>query len=127
MGAVAGRPAGRRARIIGRDAERARVRAFVAAFPREARALLIRVEPGIGKTAVWQHAVHECAWAGFDVLIPRPAEDEMPLGLAGLVDIFEHVDFDTSALLDEENPFARGRGLLVAMRRLARDRRSRRG
>jgi DNA-binding CsgD family transcriptional regulator len=98
------------------------VQAFVASLPGEARALLIRGEPGIGKTAVWQHAVHECAQAGFGVLVTRPAEDEMPLGLAGLVDIFEHVDFDTSALLDEENPFARGRALLAAMRRLARDR-----
>ena len=121
MAVVTGRPDGRRARLVGRDPERARVQGFVASVPREVRALLIRGEPGIGKTAVWRHAVHECADAGFEVLVTRPAKDEMPLGLAGLVDLFEHVDLDTSALLEEENPFARGRAVLAAMRRLARD------
>ena len=121
MDAITGRPAGRRARLVGRDPERARVQAFVAALPHEARALLIRGEPGIGKTAIWRHAVDECAHAGFEVLVARPAKDEMPLGLAGLVDLFDHVELDTTALLAEENPFARGRALLAALRRLARD------
>jgi DNA-binding CsgD family transcriptional regulator len=43
----------------------------------------------------------------------------MPLRLAGLVDLFEHVDVDTGALLEEENPFARGRAVLAGLRRLA--------
>jgi hypothetical protein len=97
------------------------VQAFVAALPHEARALLIRGEAGIGKTAVWRHAVDECVHAGFEVLVTRPAKDEMPLGLAGLVDLFDRVELDTAALLAEENPFARGRLLLAALRRLARD------
>jgi len=121
MGAVTGRPGGRSARLVSRDPERARVQAFVAALPRDAQALLIRGEPGIGKTAVWRHAVQECTHAGFEVLVTRPAKDEMPLGLAGLVDLLDHVDLDTTALLAEENPFARGRALLAALRRLARD------
>ena len=121
MGAVTGRPAGRSARLVSRDPERARVQAFVAALPRDAQALLIRGEPGIGKTAVWRHAVQECTHAGFEVLVTRPAKDEMPLGLAGLVDLLDHVDLDTTVLLAEQNPFARGRALLAALRRLARD------
>jgi DNA-binding CsgD family transcriptional regulator len=121
MEAVTSRPAGRRARLVSRAPERARVQAFVAALPHEARALLIRGEAGIGKTAVWRHAVDECVHAGFEVLITRPAKDEMPLGLAGLVDLFDRVELDTAALLAEENPFARGRLLLAALRRLARD------
>jgi DNA-binding CsgD family transcriptional regulator len=121
MDAVISRPSGRRAPLVSRDSERARVQSFVVALPHAARALLIRGEPGIGKTAVWQHAVHECAHAGFQMLVTRPAKDEMPLGLAGLVDLFDRVELDTAALLAEENPFARGRALLAALRRLARD------
>jgi DNA-binding CsgD family transcriptional regulator len=123
MDAAIGRTAGRRSRLVARDPERARVEAFVAALPHEARALLIRGEPGIGKTAVWRHAVERCTEAGFDVLVTRPAKDEMPLGLTGLVDLFERVELDTAALLaEEEHPFARARAVLAALRQLARDR-----
>jgi DNA-binding CsgD family transcriptional regulator len=117
MGAV-----GRRAHFVGREPERARVRAFAAALPQGSRALLIRGDPGIGKTALWRLGLAECERAGFQVLVTRPAEEEMPLGLAGLVDLFEHVELDTGALLAEDNPFARGRAVLAALRRLSESR-----
>ena len=43
----------------------------------------------------------------------------MTLGLAGLVDLFDHVDVDADALVAEDNPFARGRAVLAALRELA--------
>ena len=46
----------------------------------------------------------------------------MAFGLAALVDLFEHADVDVGALLAEENPFARGRAVLIALRRLAEQR-----
>ena len=122
MATIAGVRAGRRGRLVGREHERARVQAFVAALPAEPRALLLRGAPGIGKTAVWRLALQSCTHAGFEVLVTRPAEDEMPLGLAGLVDLFEHVDVDTGPLLVEDSPFARGRMVLAALRRLAETR-----
>jgi DNA-binding CsgD family transcriptional regulator len=113
---------GRSGNLVGRDTERARVHAFIGALPHEARALLIRGTPGIGKTAVWRFAVRACAEAGFEVLVTRPAQDEMPLGLTGLVDLFERLDVDTTSLLAEDQPLARGRAVLAALRRLAADR-----
>jgi hypothetical protein len=43
--------------LVARDSERARIGAFLAAATESARSLVIRGEPGIGKTARWQHAV----------------------------------------------------------------------
>jgi AAA ATPase domain len=122
MGTVPGASAGRRAHLVGRDPERARVRAFVDSLTQESGALVIRGAPGIGKTALWRHAARECARAGFEVLVTRPAANEMPLAPVGLVDLFARVDVDTGALLEEENPFARGRAVLAALRRLAESR-----
>jgi hypothetical protein len=73
-----------------RQPERERVDAFLAALPAGARALLIRGEPGIGKTALWRLALERCAEIGVGVLLTRPAEEDMAFGLGGLVDLFEH-------------------------------------
>jgi DNA-binding NarL/FixJ family response regulator len=107
---------------VGRDAERGRVAAFVEAVPHGARALLIRGDPGIGKTALWRWAVNECEVNGFSVLVTRAAEEEMPLGLTGLVDLFERVDLDAGALIADDNLFARGRAVLSALRTLSAER-----
>ena len=113
---------GRSVRLEGRESERERIDGFLEALPTGARALLIRGEPGIGKTALLRLALGRCAEAGIGVLLACPAEEEMPFGLAALVDLFEHADVDVGALLAEENPFARGRAVLMALRRLAEQR-----
>jgi DNA-binding CsgD family transcriptional regulator len=118
----AGAQARRTARLEGRQPERERVEMFVDALATGAHGLLIRGEPGIGKTALWRLAIERCAQAGYDVLLARPAEEEMPFGLAALVDLFEHADVDIGALDAEENPFVRGRIVLAALRRLAEQR-----
>jgi DNA-binding CsgD family transcriptional regulator len=105
--------------VVGREAERVRVDTFAAALPHGARSLTITGEAGIGKTALWRHAVERCRAAEYLVLVTRPAEEEMPLALVGLVDLFEHGGLDPGPLLAEDDPFARGRHVLQALRRLA--------
>ena len=119
---MAGPQVGRSVRLEGRESERERIDGFLEALPTGARALLIQGEPGIGKTALLRLALGRCAEAGIGVLLACPAEEEMPFGLAALVDLFEHTDVDVGALLAEENPFARGRAVLIALRRLAEQR-----
>jgi DNA-binding NarL/FixJ family response regulator len=104
-------------RIVGREAELGRVEAFVGALPHGARALVFRGEAGIGKTALWRHAVDRCRESGYVVLLSRPAEEEMPLALGGLLDLFEDAELDAAVLTDESNPIARGRIVLGEFRR----------
>jgi DNA-binding CsgD family transcriptional regulator len=113
-GAARGVPA-----LVGREHELARVDTFVGGLPHGARALVLRGEPGIGKTALWRQALDRCRERGFEVLASRPAEEEMPLALGGLLDLFEHSEFDATALQDESNPISRGRALLEELRRRA--------
>jgi DNA-binding CsgD family transcriptional regulator len=107
--------------VVGRDAEVARVDAFLEAIPEGVRALLIRGEPGIGKTALWEHAVERCREPGFRVLRSRSAEEEMPFPTVGLIDLFERPGVDRAALDPDLDPSARGRTVLEALRRLAED------
>jgi len=108
--------------MIGRESERSRLTAFIEALPRGVRAFEVRGDPGIGKTTLWRLGVQECEAAGFTVLVTRAAEEEMPLGMAGLVDLFEHVDADAGALVADDNPFSRGRAVLAALRGLSASR-----
>jgi DNA-binding CsgD family transcriptional regulator len=105
--------------LVGREHECARLEAFVADVPHGVRAMLIRGEPGIGKTALWRLAVDECERAGFSVLVTRAGAEEMQLELTGLVDLFGG---DGGPAVTVEDPFARGHAVLAALRALARDR-----
>jgi hypothetical protein len=94
--------------VVGREAERARTDAFAAAVPEGSRALIVRGESGIGKTTIWRYGVVLCRRAGFTVLVTRPAEEEMPLALVGLLDLFEQVEVDAAAFRadDDRSPVA---------------------
>ncbi len=109
---------GRASDLVGREGELARVDAFAAVLAQGPRALVVRGEPGIGKTALWRHAVARSRAAGFHVQVTRPAEEEMALDLVGLVDLLEDVQLDLAALRGEDDPFARGRLVLEALRTL---------
>src|SRR6185437_14645732 len=89
--------------VVGRWAELQSVDAFVAALPAGPRAVLLQGPPGIGKTTVWRAAVARSRAAGFRVLATRPAEEEMPLALVGLVDLFELASVDSATLLQGDD------------------------
>jgi DNA-binding CsgD family transcriptional regulator len=115
-----GSPApGRQDQVVGRWGELARLDGFVAALPAGPRALLLRGPPGIGKTTLWRAAVERSRAAGCTVLVTRPAEEEMPLALVGLVDLLEPAGADPDTLLAGGDSFARGRTVLAELRRLA--------
>jgi DNA-binding CsgD family transcriptional regulator len=107
--------------IVGRETERARLRAFADAVPLGARALVLRGEPGIGKSALWRHAVALARGSGHELLVTRPAAEEMALALGGLDELAERLPFDTSGDGDDA-VFQLGRALLAALRDLAASR-----
>ena len=119
MGDAVALHAVRSTRVVGRAPERARIDAFADSLSDGARALTVRGESGIGKTTIWRYGVERCRRAGFNVLVTRPAEEEMPLALVGLVDLLEHVPVDAGALGDDDDPLVRGRAVLETLRRLA--------
>ena len=105
--------------IAGREAEQMQIATFLEAVPAGARGLIIRGEPGIGKTTLWRAAVDRARRAGFAVLVTLPAEEELTLALAGLVDLFEHEAPAAASLEAEGDPLARGRTVLTTLRRVA--------
>lgn len=123
--------------LVGREQELERVREWVGLLGAGPSALLVRGEPGIGKTSVWTAATTAAREAGALLLVSRPVEAELPLGYAGLGDLFGAVATTmvdelpgplgralAAALLlrnDSEaaDPLAVGRGTLAALRLLA--------
>jgi DNA-binding NarL/FixJ family response regulator len=116
---VSGAGVGTASDVVGREGERARIDEFVGGLRAGARSLTIGGEPGIGKTVLWRHAVGRCRDAGYRVLLARPGEDELPLALAGLVDLFEDVGGSADVARAELDQLGRGRAVLEALRRLA--------
>lgn len=104
--------------IVGRETELGRIDAVLAALPEGARGLILRGDPGIGKTTLWRHAIERCRASGFRVLLARPSEEDMPLSAAGLADLFEHVEPRFGALDVADDPFTRGRAVLQTIRDL---------
>ena len=104
--------------MVGRRFERERIDAFVSAPPPDARALILRGEPGIGKTTLWRYAVSRARELRLRVLVTRPAQEEMPLSGVGLIDLFEGTGLDTGSLALGD-PFATGRVVLATLRDMA--------
>jgi AAA ATPase domain len=86
-------------RLVGRDEELGKVRAFLDARHELPRALLLEGEAGIGKTALWLTALEEAAALGYLVLSSRPSEAEAGFSFAGLADLFGGVASDVMAEL----------------------------
>ncbi|HEU5066291.1 MAG TPA: AAA family ATPase [Gaiellaceae bacterium] len=125
--------------LVGREEEIATLRAFVTAVHGGPRALVLRGDPGIGKTTVWRAGLEggqkTCA-----VLSARCVEAELPLALVGLADLVgdrfgdiagQLADHDRAALAaaiglaqpDEpaRDALALPRAFLALVRQLARD------
>ena len=105
--------------LIGRQSELDYVERFVEDVRTGTHGLVVLGEPGIGKTALWRHAIARCREAGHRLLITRPSEEEMPLSACGLVDLLEESAVDLDRLRAEEDPLECGRTVLEALRRLA--------
>ena len=72
------------ARLVGREAELARLKQVVGAPYRESRVLLLLGDPGVGKTVLLAEAEQEARSAGTRVLAAIGRESERDLAFAGL-------------------------------------------
>src|SRR5919201_5004261 len=96
---------------LGRDAELARLRAFLERRPEDgAAALVLEGEAGIGKTVLWQAATEAARERGLRVLRARPSEAERTLSFAALADLLG----DAHELIEQLPPVQR-RPLAVAL------------
>lgn len=75
--------------LVGRERETGELKRFVERLPDGMRAILVRGEPGFGKTAIWREAALAAETAGIRVFATRCAEAELPIALGGLCDLIE--------------------------------------
>ena len=75
--------------LVGRAQELARLGEFVERLRARSGAVLVRGEPGIGKTVLWREAVAAAEREGFRVLVARCAEAEMPIPLGAVSDLLD--------------------------------------
>ena len=92
------------AAVVGRDAELAALRDFLAGISDGATALLLEGDAGMGKTTLWSAGVADAKERGLRVLRALPAESETELSFAALGDLLDPVLAD---VLDELVPAQR--------------------
>jgi DNA-binding CsgD family transcriptional regulator len=79
------------AALPGRDAELAVLGGFAASRDRLPAAVLVRGEPGIGKTTVWREGVRIAREHGYCTLVAGPSESEAQISFAALGDLLSGV------------------------------------
>jgi len=99
--------------VVGRDAELASIRDFVAGISDGASALVLEGEAGMGKTTLWRVGVEEAASAGACVLRAEPSESEIALSFSGLGDLLDPVLDDALAPLPAAQRGALSRALVL--------------
>src|SRR5512132_2281359 len=99
--------------VLGRQAELEQLTAMLDAVVAGPRAVVVEGPAGIGKTTVWQAALHAARARSFTVLAARATQAEATLSFAGLIDLFEGVPEVRLAGL----PAPQRRALEVALRR----------
>ncbi len=105
--------------VVGRERELATVERILDCGLTQYSVLLLSGEAGIGKTTIWQEAVHLGEAAGFRVLRCRPGQAEAKLGFAALSDLLTSVDENAFAGLPEPQRDAIDAALLRAAPRAA--------
>jgi DNA-binding CsgD family transcriptional regulator len=98
--------------LLGRDAELAALDEHLTARERLPAAVLVRGEPGIGKTSVWREGVRMASERGYRTLVAGPSQSEAQISFAALGDLL-------SGVLDwalDELPLQQRRALEVALR-----------
>lgn len=96
----------------GRALEAAALERFADGLWRRSAAVVVRGEPGIGKTTLWGYALAAAEASGELVLTARCVEAEMPVTMCGLADLLEPV----VSVLDEL-PIPQGEALAGALGR----------
>jgi hypothetical protein len=86
--------------LVGRNAEIAKVEAFLSATFVTPDAFVITGDAGIGKTAVWRHVLQGVGHSP-RLLSCQPAPAERPLAFSALDDLFGDVTGDVLAALPE--------------------------
>jgi DNA-binding CsgD family transcriptional regulator/predicted negative regulator of RcsB-dependent stress response len=99
--------------VVGRDAELASIRDFVAGVTDGASALVLEGEAGMGKTTLWRAGVQTAESAGLTVLRAEPAESETALSFSGLGDLLDPVLDEALAPLPEAQRSALSRALVL--------------
>ena len=79
-------------RLVGREAELARLDEFLDSERPSARTLVLAGGPGFGKTSLWETGVESARRRGAVTLVARPSESETQLLFAALSDLLEPVD-----------------------------------
>jgi predicted ATPase len=98
--------------LLGRDAEHARLEDLIdRARGGASAALVIRGEPGIGKSALLEHVV--AGAEGMTLLRARGVESESELSFAGLADLLQPVVGDLDALAGPQRAALAGALALV--------------
>lgn len=77
--------------MLGREAEMAAIATFLDSISLGTRALVLRGEPGAGKTTLWEAGLESALERGYTVLSARPSETEGRLSYAALGDLLESV------------------------------------
>jgi len=100
--------------LVGRAQELAQLREFVERLREDPGAVLVRGEPGIGKTVLWREAVAAAERAGVRVLISRCAEAEMPIPLGAVSDLLDPAYEEVASRLAEPQRLALAAALGIA-------------
>jgi DNA-binding CsgD family transcriptional regulator len=77
--------------VVGRDAELASLRDFVASISGGAVGFVLEGDAGMGKTTLWRAAVDHAQELGILVLQAQPVESETTLSFAGVGDLLDPV------------------------------------
>ncbi|MBA3380666.1 MAG: AAA family ATPase [Actinobacteria bacterium] len=101
------------AAIVGRDAELASLRDFVASVSDGASTLVLDGEAGVGKTTLWLDVLTAAEERGLRVLRSRPAESENALSFSGVGDLFDGVLEEALAPLADPQRRALARALVL--------------
>lgn len=81
--------------IVGRDEELATLRAFLHGLPSGPGTLVLKGEPGVGKTTMWRAGVETAKEMSIRVLEASPAEAEARMSFAALDDLLAGAVEDT--------------------------------